>query len=43
MKICLNDGLYPNLSMCCGIDTQINDTLVQQFFFKTCKSFEAVQ
>ncbi len=31
-KVVIGDGLYPNLSLCYGIDAHINDLIVQNFF-----------
>jgi len=32
-KVVIDDGLYPNLSLCYGIDAHINDLIVQLFFW----------
>ncbi len=40
MKICCRYWLYPNLSICYGIGTHINDLLAQQSIFLICKAFK---
>ncbi len=29
-KVVVNDGLYPNLSLCCGIGAHIDDLIVEK-------------
>jgi hypothetical protein len=38
-KVVVNDGLYPNLSLCCGIGAHIDDLIVEKDIILIFKAF----
>ncbi len=39
-KVAINDGLYPNLSLCCGIGAHIDDLILEKNIILVYRAFK---